>query len=427
MDLAAQLLSPSPLPYQAAFLPASVCDVLLDAAIASDVDQIWLEPRPAEDHYDVTMERGGAVVASTSLDGSLGAAVVARLAIIAEIDLVGRRAATGHCMVRGPTASAEIVVTTRPGRALRAEVQIKRRGPRAVPGPTAPVALVPGTVVGNYRIADRLGAGGMGEVFRVTHAVLGRSFALKVLSTNVMSADAEAVTGFLREARAAARIKHPHIIDVFDFGHLADGRPYLVMELIAGQSLGDEIGGHPMDPRTAIAIARQLASALSAAHGVGVIHADISPSNVLLVGPAAKLVDFGLAQLRDDPSRLDAEPSQYVFGTPSYIAPELIRGLGALEESDQYSLGAVLYEMLSGKPPFEAKTVREVCLLHLKAPIPALMLADGPAPAELRRVVERCLAKKPEQRFPSMVALDAALAEVEQAMSARGWRKWLAP
>lgn len=389
---------------------------------------IWIEPRALpEDRYDVSMERRGRVVAATTLDGSLGAAVVARLAMIAEIDLVGRHAATGRSQVRTPSASAEIVVTTRPGRALRAEVMVQRAAPRGLPSKLEPVVLTPGTAVGHYRIAEKLGAGGMGEVFRVTHSVLGRNFALKVLSVGVMASDAESVTGFLREARAAARIKHSNIIDVFDFGHLADGRPYLVMELIDGQSLAAAIADETMTTRRAVAYARQLASALSAAHAVGVIHADISPSNVLVVGEHAKLVDFGLAQLRDDPARLEAEPAKFVFGTPSYIAPELIRGLGALEESDQYSLGAVLYEMLAGHPPFEANTVREVCMLHLKAPVPPIESTDGPIPAELHKVVERCMAKRPEQRFPSMAALDAALVEVEQAMSASGWRKWLAP
>ncbi len=426
MDLAAlhpPLASTSTLP------PSTVCDVLLDAAISSDVDMIWLEPRltTAEDRYDVSMERRGRVIATTSLDGSLGAAVVARLAMIAEIDLVGRRIATGRAEVRSPTASAEIVVTTRPGRALRGEVLVRRHQPRGVSSPMDPVALTPGTVVGQYRIVERLGAGGMGEVFRVTHSALGRGFALKVLSVGVMTSDAEAVTAFLREARAAARIKHPHIIDVFDFGHLSDGRPYLVMELIDGRSLAAMIADDPLEVRTALTIARQLASALAAAHEVGVIHADVSPSNVLVHGEIAKLVDFGLAQLRDDPARVGAEPAKFVFGTPSYIAPELIRGLGAVEASDQYSLGAVLYEMLTGHPPFAAKTVREVCMLHLRAPVPPLELPDGLVPTELRKVVDRCLAKRAEQRFPTMTAVEAALAEVEQVMFARGWRRWLAP
>jgi len=415
--------------YEITAAPATVCDIVIDAAMAADADTIWFEPRlPAEDRYDVSIERQGRLIASASFDGALGAALVARLAMLAEVDLVARRGATGRCTVRGPNASAELVVTTRPGRTLRAEVGVRKQSPRAVPNVGGPVALEPGTVVGHYRIVEPLGAGGMGQVFRVTHTVLGRHYALKVLNADALSSDPEAAARFLREARAAARIKHAHIVDVFDFGYLGDGRPFLVMELLDGQSLGAMVADGALEPRTAVAMARQLASALAAAHAVGVIHADVSPSNVLVTGDVAKLVDFGLAQLRDDPSRLASDqPTEYVFGTPSYIAPEMIRGLGAEEKSDQYSLGVVLFEMLTGHPPFRAKAIRDLCVKHLKAPIPAIESPHGPVPPELEKVVAKCLAKQPQQRFDSMLELDAALVEVEQALFVKGWRRWLTP
>jgi serine/threonine-protein kinase len=160
---------------------------------------------------------------------------------------------------------------------------------------------------------------------------------------------------------------------------------------------------------------------------VGVIHADVSPSNVLIAGGAAKLVDFGLAQLLDDPSHLGGEPAEFVFGTPSYIAPEMIRGLGAEAKSDQYSLGVVLFEMLTGAPPFRAKSIRDLCVKHLKAPVPDVESPHGPVPPELIKVVQRCLSKQPSQRFESMQELDTALVEAEQALFVRGWRRWLNP
>jgi serine/threonine-protein kinase len=408
--------------------PATVCDVLLDAAITADADALWLQPRAgAEDRYDVSIERRGTAIATTAFDGALGAAVVARLALLAEIDLVARRPASGSCVVRLPKASAEIVVTMRPGRSPRAEVFVRNLAkPRVAVTSTASGPIGPGATLGQYTIDARLGAGGMGQVFKATHRALGRACALKILNHEGTSPDAAA--RFLREARAAARIKHPNIVDVFDFGHVPDGRPYLVMELLDGESLGDFMGGEALDPRVAVRIARELASALAAAHAAGVIHADVTPSNVLIEGDTAKLVDFGLAQTLDDPSRLaEGQAQEFVFGTPAYIAPEIIRGLNAEPASDQYALGCVLFEMLTGEPPYRAGSVRDLCIRHLTAPIPDVESPVAPLAPEITNVVQRCLAKKADQRFSSMAELLGALVEAEQAMQVGGWRRFLNP
>lgn len=412
----------------AALSPATVCDVLLDAAITADADALWLQPRAGtEDRYDLSIERQGRAIAATTLEGAMGAAVVARLALIADIDLVSRRPASGSCVVRLPKASAEIVVTTRPGRSPRAEVFVRNLArPRVAATAASPAKVCPGAQLGQYTIESRLGAGGMGQVFKATHRALGRACALKILNHEGTSPDAAA--RFLREARAAARIKHPNIVDVFDFGHVPDGRPYLVMELLDGKSLGDFMDGDAIEPRLAVKLARELASALAAAHAVGVIHADVSPSNVLIEGDTAKLVDFGLAQMLDDPARLAAgEASEFVFGTPAYISPEIIRGLNAEPASDQYALGAVLYEMLCGEPPFRATSVRELCIKHLTAPVPDVVSPVAAVSAELARIVTRCLAKKATSRFPSMADLHAALVQAEQGFAVDGWRRFLTP
>lgn len=407
--------------------PATVCDFVLDAAMAAGADTIWLEPRlPVEDRYDVSIERRGRVIATATLDGAVGGAVVARLALLADIDPIARHVAIGRCTVRGPRDSADIVVTTRPGRTPRAEVALRRAGGRP-PSAATPIELKPGTYLGQYRIVERIGAGGMGQVFLAVHEALGRRCALKVLDARQKMGDADAVGRFLGEARAAARIKHPHIVDVFDFGYVEDGRPYLVMELLDGKNLGARIRGVPLEPQLAVSLARQLASALGAAHAAGVIHADVTPSNVLVVGEEAKLVDFGLAQLIEERARQGDKPVEFVLGTPSYIAPELIRGLGAEPHSDQYALGAVLFEMLTGQPPYSGKTVRELCIAHLSAPIPEPISPHGALPPELSAIVTRCLAKKPALRYPSMTELHAALVEAEQAVFVRGWRRWLIP
>jgi len=413
--------------------PVDLADALLDAALAARADVVWIDPLPlAEDRYLVTIERRGEVLATSTLDAQLATAVIARVALIAGVDLVSRRVQTGTTPIKSRYGAAEVVVTIRPSSGIRAEILILRREPapdRLVP--TGSAMLRNGDRVGPYRVITHLGAGGMGSVYRVEHVALGRALALKVLHASVLSSEPDAVARFLREARAAARIKHAGIVEVFDFGHLADGRPYIVMELLTGTSLADLLLEGPLEPRRAVAIARQLASALAAAHERGVIHADLSPSNVLVEdsdhGTVVKLVDFGLAQLRDD-ELAGGEPrhAEYVFGTPSYISPEQIRGLGAEERSDIYSLAALLHEMLTGRPPFVADTLHELCIMHLTAPPPEVTSHHGELPRPLVEAAQRALSKTPDQRHESMRELQHALDESDRAMFKRGWRRWLA-
>jgi serine/threonine-protein kinase len=273
----------------------------------------------------------------------------------------------------------------------------------------------------------RLGEGGMGTVYEVEHTTLGRTCALKVLRANVIARDPIAAQRFVREARAAARIRHPNIVDVFDFGYLADGRPYFVMELLSGQSLADLVDLGPIDPARTIQIARHLALALAAAHDHGVIHADVTPSNALVDtanGLHVKLVDFGLAELLSE--RVTDGVATVVLGTPAYISPEQIRGLPPTEKSDQYGLGAVIFEMLAGHPPFEDADLRQVCLLHLEAPVPEPVSPHGPLPPGLIDIVTTCLQKAPTARFPNMRALLTELDHVESVAGRQGWRRWLA-
>jgi serine/threonine-protein kinase len=284
----------------------------------------------------------------------------------------------------------------------------------------------PGDAVGHYRVHELLGEGGMGTVFRVEHVALGRMYALKVLRSRVIERDATAAQRFLREARTAARVRHPNIVDVFDFGHLPDGRPYFVMELLEGESLADRVARGALPPHEVVAIARQLASALLAAHERGVIHADVTPSNALVVSgeePHVKLVDFGLAELAGEALR-DENP-EFVLGTPAYISPEQLRGLAPTDRSDQYGLGAVLFELLSGAPPYHDDDLRTLCMMHIQAPVPMVESPHGPIPPKLADLVTTCLQKTPQARFPGMRALLAVLDEIERVTDRRGWRRWL--
>ena len=393
----------------------------------AQADAVYIEPSPSDpDQYALTIERGPGILATVAMDAQLGSAVIARLAFIADLDLAAAHVSSGVVPVRSGTREAEVVITIRPGNELRADLMVTRQRGKVVSTTTA-VGPSAGDTIGNYRVLQFLGEGGMGTVFSAEHIALGRKYALKVLRSRVVERDATAAQQFLREARTAARVRHPNIVDVVDFGHLPDGRPYFVMELLEGESLGDRVERiGPLPPGDVVSIARQLGEALAAAHDRGVIHADVTPSNALIVEGEhihVKLVDFGLATLAGEGLR-DENP-EFVLGTPAYISPEQLRGLAPTDRSDQYGLGAVLYELLAGHPPYENEDLRKLCMMHIQAPIPAVTSPHGPLPPKLADIITTCLQKTPQQRFPGIRALLAALDEIERVTDRRGWRRWL--
>jgi serine/threonine protein kinase len=412
--------------------PRRVADLTLAAAVRAQAEAVYIEPMAmAEDTYVITLERSSQVLSTTPLDAQLGAAVIARLAFLADIDLSAAHASSAVLPVRSGSREAEIVITVRPGFSLCADLMLVQRV-RHRTHVGEPVGPVRGDIVGQYRVLEFLGEGGMGTVFEVEHIALTRHYALKVLRPKVIERDAAAAAKFLREARTAARVRHPNIVDVVDFGHLPDGRPYFVMELLEGQSLADLVATGALPPADVVTIARQLANALAAAHDRGVVHADVTPSNVLIVDSGGegqpgelhvKLVDFGLAELAGEGLR-DENP-EFVLGTPAYISPEQLRGLAPTDRSDQYGLGAVLYELLTGHPPFHHDDLRSLCMMHLTAPIPPVESPHGPLPPKLADIVTTCLQKTPQARFPGMRALLVALDEIERVTDRRGWRRWL--
>ncbi|MDQ3365172.1 MAG: serine/threonine protein kinase [Myxococcota bacterium] len=404
--------------------PRRVADLALAAAVRASADAVYIEPTADSDDYVMTLERGREVLTTVTLDGPLASAVIARFAFLADLDLAAAHPSSGVVPVKSGDRDAEVVITVRPGAALRADLMLttRQRGRKAV----ARVELTPGDSVGNYRVIEFLGEGGMGTVFRVEHAVLGRAYALKVLRSRVVDRDDDAAEKFVREARTAARVRHPNIVDVFDFGYLPDGRPYFVMELLEGESLATRVARGPLPPAEVVSIARQLATALCAAHDRGVIHADVTPSNVLVIDTGelhVKLVDFGLAELAGEGMR-DEHP-EFVLGTPAYISPEQLRGLAPSDRSDQYGMGAVVFELLTGSPPFVDPDLRALCMMHLQAPVPPVESPHGPLPPKLAELVTTCLAKTPQARFSGMRAVLAALEEIERVTDRRGWRRWL--
>ena len=267
-------------------------------------------------------------------------------------------------------------------------------------GEADPRALQPGDAFGDYLIDQPLGEGGVGIVFRAVRED-GAVVALKVLKPGVVT-DATATRRFAREARPAAEVAHPHLIDVLDAGDV-DGTAFLAMRYVAGGSLQDRIGAHGPLPVAATArLAAEVAAALDALHAAGFVHRDVKPSNILLDDArGALLTDFGLAK-RKDYSMLTS-PGQ-VLGTLDYIAPELLRGAEPGPGTDLYALGCVVFECLAGTPPFGGRSVFEVGMAHLGDPPPNPCHGRDDVPPALSRHVLAALAKRPEERPASATA-----------------------
>jgi len=257
----------------------------------------------------------------------------------------------------------------------------------------------------NYVLGEKIGSGGMGVVHKAHHQGLHRDVAVKFLHAHLAD-DAEAVERFLREARLIARMDHPNIVRVTDTGRWDDGRPYLVMELLGGESLAERLARGPLPEGEAVEVACQVLEALSAAHREGVVHRDIKPGNVRLCpGGMAKLLDFGIARASAG-TALSGTGS--MIGTPAYMSPEQAEGKTAGPSSDLYSVGILLYEMLTGDVPFKADTPLVVLRMHTDRPVPKL---PDRVSKRTRRAVERALEKKPDRRPSDAAAMIRDLRE----------------
>jgi len=271
------------------------------------------------------------------------------------------------------------------------------------------LTLPPGARFGPYEILALLGAGGMGVVYRARDARLNRDVALKVLAPG-MAGDAGRLQRFEQEARAAATLNHPNVMAVFDLG-VEDGTPYIVSELLEGQTLRDLLAGGALTVRTATTLAVQIAHGLAAAHAKGIVHRDLKPENVFVTADGrAKVLDFGIAKMAaasgDETTRLSpGTMAGQVLGTVGYMAPEQVRGDAVDHRADIFAFGAVFYEMLAGHSAFSGDTSVERMTAILKADPPAL---DDVVPVHLDRIVRRAMEKNPAHRFES--ASDIAFA-----------------
>jgi hypothetical protein len=297
-----------------------------------------------------------------------------------------------------------------------------------------------GQTINNYRICARIAEGGMGTVYAAEHPFMGRRAAVKVLRPH-FARDEWMVALFMNEARAANAIGHPNIIDIIDVGRLPGGQPYLMMELLAGETLADRLARVRRLPvADALDFAEQAAGALAMAHEKGIVHCDLKPENLFLVpdlglrfGERVKVLDFGTAKLRgrDAAGRREvatagaqeasstAEPppstdatALALFGSPLYMAPEQCdeRAMQGIDHrADVYALGAVLYHALCGQPPFLSDQVSEILMMHLERPPTPPRVFDPEMPEAVEAALLRALAKRPEDRFATMGELIAAL------------------
>jgi len=271
------------------------------------------------------------------------------------------------------------------------------------------MSLSPGQRLGPYEITAPLGAGGMGEVYRARDTKLDRDVAVKVLPTR-LAEDAEALARFEREAKAVAALSHPNILAIHDFGREAT-TAYAVMELLDGETLRQRLAAGALPVRKAAEYGLQMAQALAAAHDKGIVHRDLKPDNVFVTRDGrVKVLDFGLARREattadgtetSSPTAAHATEPGAVMGTAGYMSPEQVRGQPADARSDIFSLGTVLYEILSGRKAFARETAAETMTAILREEPPELAVAVDGLPAALGRIVEHCLEKRPEERFQS--------------------------
>ncbi len=277
-----------------------------------------------------------------------------------------------------------------------------------------------GQRISSYRVVRKIGQGGMGAVYEAIHEQLGRKAAIKLLRQE-LSQDPQIAMRFLNEGKAASRIEHSGIVQIFEFGHLPDGTAYIIMEFLRGEPLSVRLrasGGKLPLPDT-IRISRQIASALAAAHAKGIVHRDLKPDNVMLVpdsempgGERVKILDFGVAKVTDyvGPGAEDYKTNTgMVLGTASYMAPEQCKGAGSVtDKADVYSLGIVMYRMLVGHLPFRAEGQGEVMAMHIFSKARPLREVDSNVPEPMAALVERMMAKDAQER-PSMVLVTGEL------------------
>lgn len=282
-----------------------------------------------------------------------------------------------------------------------------------------------GQTIGNYTLTAKLGEGGMGVVYLAEHPVIGRKVAMKAIHPE-LSRNPEVVSRFVTEAKAVNQIGNEHIVDIHDFGTTQDGEFYFIMEFLQGEALADRLKrAAPLEAARALTIAAQVADALGASHQHGIIHRDLKPENIFLINRShttdfVKVLDFGLAKLTQGEEKVTHKTrTGSVMGTPYYMSPEQCEGKANIDHrADIYSLGVILFEMLTAKVPFGGEGYGEIIVKHITAPVPSPRAINPLLPPALEAIILRALAKPREHRFQTMEELAQALLDPERYASA---------
>jgi hypothetical protein len=413
--------------------PMEVVDLLLWALVEL-AGAVTIVPAAERTTHIIRYERGGTSSVLATVASSFGDALAARLAIVAGLPVGLPGTQLGRLRVRPGTAAADarvtellVAVRTTPA-GLEAEAhRMASGGPLQKDEEASPESLAAGHGrVGMYRVTGTLGYGGMGVVYLAEHVALAKPVALKVLHAQAAH-DPKLAAQFLVEARAACRARHPGIVDVTDFGALSDGRTYLVMELVRWPTLAHVIDTSkgPLRLARAVTILRNVAEALAAAAAHGVVHRDLTPTNIFVGDDdATKIGDFGLARIADHD--LPGRPTSGGFGgTAGYMSPEQWLGEPSDTRSDIYSLGVILFRMVTGRMPFHGSDPLEILHQQQSEGVPAAIGVDGPVPEALQRLIERAMASRASERYQTVDELLLALREFERAVLRSGWTRWL--
>jgi serine/threonine protein kinase len=279
---------------------------------------------------------------------------------------------------------------------------------------------VPQIIAGRFRIECEIGKGGMGTVYRATHLGLERPVAVKIIKQEY-AFDRDVADRFMREARTMARLRHSHAAMIFDAGNLPDGRHFIIMEYVEGRTLCEALATEsPFSPQRAVSIAADICSVLSEAHSLGIIHRDLKPSNIMLNERGVRVLDFGVAKVlatsADATATHATTGSGIIVGTPRYMSPEQCLGLRIEPRSDLYSLGVLVFEMLTGRPPFIDPLQSAVLVKQATEPPPLITTLRPGIPPRLAAAVDKLLAKRPEQRPANAIAARMLL---EQSIASR--------
>jgi serine/threonine-protein kinase len=390
-----------------------VADALLSVLVLRRASALTLTPGSGE--YAVELVRDAGAEGLPSLPLPLGHAVAARLGLVGGLDPWGASDRLGRIDVRVGEMRGEYLVVLRDTPSGFAAELRRLTEQRAAATRADDLARGDGRI-GPYQLEREIGRGSMGIVYRARRDGSETRVAVKLLNPSVAFEPGMAAR-FVREGRAAALVNDPGVVGVTDFGTLPSGQAFLVMELVEGQTLEEALAEGALQPVEALRIARRILVALEAAHVRGVVHRDLKPSNVFLTPEGrVKIADFGTA-LVDDNLRGIKTDAGLILGTPAYMAPEQALGLPADDRADVYSLGCILFRMLSGKPPFRASAVLEVIRMQIEDTAPEVTSPYAVLPEPVVSGVAKALAKKREDRYRSAGEMRAAL---EQALGRLG-------